>query len=234
LDVGLVESLGLRPDVRRVPVFGLGCGGGAAGLAIAARLADAPASASVLLVAVELNSLTFQRGDYSKSNLVASSLFADGAAAVLVSGGDGPVEVVESATYLVPRSRGLMGWDFMDSGFRVVFSRRIPKIIQDMIPETLGRLLAPRGLDPRALASLILHPGGRKILEAYETALGVSRERLDASYRVLARYGNMSSATVLFVLDEELRAPARKPGDLGLLAAFGPGFSAEASLLRWT
>jgi alkylresorcinol/alkylpyrone synthase len=243
LDVGLVESLGLRPDVRRVPVFGLGCGGGAAGLAIAGRLAGATGGSGpggdptrptrVLLVAVELNSLTFQRGDYSKSNLVASSLFADGAAAALVSGGGGPVEIVDSATYLVPRSRGLMGWDFMDSGFRVVFSRRIPKVIQDMIPETLAPLLAPRGLDPRRLASLVLHPGGRKILEAYETALGVGRECLDVSYRVLARYGNMSSATVLFVLDEAMRAPERKSGDLGLLAAFGPGFSAEASLLRW-
>jgi alkylresorcinol/alkylpyrone synthase len=184
-------------------------------------------------VAVELNSLTFQRNDYSKANLVASSLFADGAAAVLVSGGDGPVDILESATYLTPRSRGLMGWDFMDSGFRVVFSRRIPRVIQDMVPETLARLLAPRGLDARGLASLVLHPGGRKILEAYETALGVGRERLDASYRVLARYGNMSSATVLFVLDEEMQAPERKPGDVGLLAAFGPGFSSEASLLRW-
>jgi alkylresorcinol/alkylpyrone synthase len=251
LDVALIDSLGLRPDVRRVPVFGLGCAGGAAGLAIAARLADGgtghPAPdgvaaresgprtpAKVLLIAVELNSLTFQHGDYTKSNLVATSLFADGAAAALVSGGEGPVEIVESATYLVPRSRGLMGWEFVDSGFRVVFSRRIPKVIQDMIPETLGRLLGPRSLDAGTLASLVLHPGGRKILEAYESALGVGREHLAASYRVLARYGNMSSATVLFVLDEEMRASERKGGDLGLLAAFGPGFSSEISLLRWT
>jgi alkylresorcinol/alkylpyrone synthase len=237
LDVGLCESLGLRPDVRRVPVFGLGCGGGAAGLAIAARLAQGGGSsmrpARVLMVAVELNSLTFQRGDYSKSNLVASSLFADGAAAALISGEDGPVEIVESATYLVPRSRGLMGWDFVDSGFRVVFSRRIPKVIQDMIPETIACLLAPRGLDARDLASLVLHPGGRKILEAYETALEVPPSRLGSAYDVLARYGNMSSATVLFVLDEEMRSP-RRAGELGLLAAFGPGFSAEASLLRWS
>jgi alkylresorcinol/alkylpyrone synthase len=248
LDVGLIESLGLRPDVRRVPVFGLGCGGGAAGLAIAGGLADgggAPGAIDsgnsggtrptrVLLVAVELNSLTFQRGDFTKSNLVASSLFGDGAAAALVSGGDGPIEMVESVTHLVPRSRGLMGWDFIDSGFRVVFSRRIPTVIQEMIPETLTRLLATRGLDSRSLASLVLHPGGRKILEAYERALDVSRDRLGSAYDVLARYGNMSSATVLFVLEEEMLAPGRQRGDLGLLAAFGPGFSAEATLLRWT
>ena len=248
LDVALIESLGLRPDVRRVPVFGLGCGGGAAGLAIAGRLADgwvAPGAvvsdesggarpARVLLVAVELNSLTFQRGDFTKSNLVASSLFGDGAAAALVSSGKGPIEMVESVTHLVPRSRGLMGWDFIDSGFRVVFSRRIPTVIQEMIPETLTRLLTPRGLDSRSIASLVLHPGGRKILEAYERALDVSRDRLGSSYGVLARYGNMSSATVLFVLEEEMRSRDRERGDLGLLAAFGPGFSAEATLLRWT
>jgi alkylresorcinol/alkylpyrone synthase len=234
LDVGLVNALELRADVRRVPLFGLGCGGGAAGIAIASALAAAPGT-TALLVAVELNSLTFQRGDFTKSNLVASSLFADGAAAVLLRGGEhGGIEVVDSVTHLKRDSAGLMGWDFVDTGFRVVFSRRIPTVIQEMMPQALARLLAPHDLTVDRLEHLVVHPGGRKILEAYETLLGCGRDALASAYGVLHRYGNMSSATVLFVLDEEIRAGSHEPGDLGLLAAFGPGFSAEASLLRWS
>jgi alkylresorcinol/alkylpyrone synthase len=127
-----------------------------------------------------------------------------------------------------------MGWDFVDTGFRVVFSRRIPKVIQEMMPQALARLLSPHDLTVDQLEHLVVHPGGRKILEAYETLLGCGPEKLASAYRVLERCGNMSSATVLFVLDEEIRTGRHQPGDLGLLAAFGPGFSAEASLLRWS
>lgn len=246
LDTGVVSALDMRPDVRRVPLFGLGCGGGAAGIAIGSALASSAPDVTVLLVAVELNSLTFQRGDFTKANLVASSLFGDGAAAVLLRGAGeggsarsgseasaGVIEVLDSVTRLRPGSRELMGWDFVDSGFRVVFSRRIPSVIQEMMPGTLEDLLGPHGLTVSAMDHLVVHPGGRKILEAYETLLPGEPERLASAYRVLERYGNMSSATVLFVLEEEMRTGTHGSGDLGLLAAFGPGFSAEASLLRW-
>lgn len=234
LDVAVINRMGLRADARRVPLFGLGCGGGAAGIAVGSALASARPGTTVLLVAVELNSLTFQRRDYTKSNLVASSLFGDGAAAVLVRGGDGPIQVVDSVTHLKPGSERLMGWDFADSGFRVVFSQRIPAIIREMMPGALERILAPRNLSPDDVDGYVVHPGGRKILEAYAALLGRESEAFASGYHVLERYGNMSSATVLFVLEEEIEAGGHAPGDLALLAAFGPGFCAEASLLRWS
>lgn len=235
LDVTVINELGMRPDVRRIPLFGLGCGGGAAGLALAGSLAGDSPDSVVLLVAVELNSLTFQRDDFAKSNFVAASLFGDGAAAVLLRGGDsGPIAMVKSTTLLRPKTHKLMGWDFVDSGFRVVFSRRVPETIRDMMPEAVDNTLADAGITTDDIASFIFHPGGTRILEAYEGELGRQPSDFRASYAVLSQYGNMSSATVLFVLDDEIRNSPRASGDYGLLAAFGPGFSAEVSLLRWT
>jgi alkylresorcinol/alkylpyrone synthase len=234
LDVAVINALDLAPSVRRVPLFGLGCAGGAAGLALAGTLASARSDAVILLVAVELNSLTFQPDDLTKSNFVAASLFGDGAAAVLVRAGeDGPVRLLRSATLLRRRTNRLMGWDFVDGGFRVVFSRRVPEVIKSMMPGAIGEALAGSGVEPGGVRSLVFHPGGTRILEAYQSVLGRPAEDFRASYHVLARYGNMSSATVLFVLEEEMRGSPHAAGDHGLLAAFGPGFSAEVSLLEW-
>ncbi|MEX0852256.1 MAG: 3-oxoacyl-[acyl-carrier-protein] synthase III C-terminal domain-containing protein [Bauldia sp.] len=234
LDVAVINALGLSPAVRRLPLFGLGCAGGAAGVALARSLLAGASDATVLLVAVELNSLTFQPDDFSTSNLVAASLFGDGAAAVVLRGaGRGPVDVLKSATLLSPRTDRLMGWQFVDTGFRVVFSRRVPEAIAEMMPEAVGRALDGSGVAAADVASLVFHPGGKRILEAYERVLGRTRQDFRASYDVLSRYGNMSSVTILFVLDDEMRNGRRRSGDHGLLAAFGPGFSAEVSLLRW-
>ena len=234
LDVAVINAMNLRPDVRRIPLFGLGCAGGAAGIAICGALARARPGAAILLVSVELNSLTFQRGDFSKSNLVATSLFGDGAAAVLIREGGGAVEILDSVSLLKRGTRGLMGWDFADTGFRVVFSRRVPTVIREMMPGVVSGLLGAHELVPDDVASLIVHPGGRRILEAYEALFERGPEEFGSSYAVLRRFGNMSSATVLFVLDEELRSGSVQSGEYGLLAAFGPGFSAEATLLRWS
>ncbi|MCP4383453.1 MAG: hypothetical protein GY798_18885 [Hyphomicrobiales bacterium] len=235
LDVALINKLGLNPRVRRLPLFGLGCGAGAAGLALAGTLAGESSESVVLLVAVELNSLTFQRSDFAKSNLVAASLFGDGAAAVFIRGGDGgPIAILNSTTLLRPRTNRLMGWEFVDSGFRVLFSRRVPETIRNMMPEAVGNTLANTGIGTDDIASFVFHPGGTRILEAYQSELGRPAEDFRASYAVLSQNGNMSSATVLFVLADEIRNAPRKSGDYGLLAAFGPGFSAEVSLLQWT
>ena len=235
LDVTIINQLGFRADIRRLPLFGLGCAGGAAGIALCNSLASTRASAKVLLVAVEINSLTFQPDDLTKSNLVATSLFGDGAAAVLFSAeSDGLVNILNSVSLLKPDTDHLMGWDFVDTGFRVVFSRAVPQTIMDMMPDALGKVIDGRNIGLEDIDAFIFHPGGKRILEAYEKILGRHREDFASNYGVLDRYGNMSSATVLFVLDDVLRKAGRRTGDYGLLAAFGPGFSAEATLVQWT
>lgn len=234
---GAIENLpkfGLRPGIRRLPLFGLGCAGGAAGIALCNTLAATRAAANVLLVAVEINSLTFQPDDMTKANLVACGLFGDGAAAVLLGGdSEGPLNVLNSVSLLRRQTDHLMGWDFVDTGFRVVFSRAVPQTIMDMMPAAVAEVVDGRNIGLDDIDCFIFHPGGKRILEAYEKVLGRSREDFASSYGVLAHYGNMSSASVLFVLDEQLRR-AHGAGDYGLLAAFGPGFSAEATLVQWT
>ena len=235
IDVTIMNEMGMNPGTRRVPLFGLGCAGGAAGLAIANRLAGDDPDALILLVAVELNSLTFQRADFAKSNLVAASLFGDGAAAVFLRGGDpGPLNIVASTSLLRPKTQNLMGWHFVDSGFQVVFSRRVPDTIRNMMPEAVGEVLRQAGIAADDIRHYVFHPGGTRILEAYQDELKRPAEDFRTSYAVLSQFGNMSSATVLFVLDEHLRSHPHQSGDHGLLAAFGPGFSAEVSVLRWT
>ncbi|KPC69379.1 chalcone synthase [Thermoactinomyces vulgaris] len=238
LDARLINYLGLRSDVKRTPIWGLGCAGGAAGLARAAALAKACPGDRVLLVAIECCSLTFRRQDRSKSNLVATSLFGDGAAAVLVKEGTGEArsdgaywEVTDAASYCWPDSLDVMGWDFMDDGMKVIFSRDIPTLIKQEVKGVLEPFLATHQLTVPRLDRLYMHPGGKKVLEAYEEALGMSPDKLASAYRVLKQYGNMSSATVLFVLEQDMRQPLL-PGERGLLAALGPGFSLEMVLLQ--
>lgn len=235
LDVAIINKLGLRTNIRRLPVFGLGCAGGAAGIALCNSLASASPASAILLVAVELNSLTFQPNDLTKSNLVAASLFGDGAAAVLFSGNsNGPISVLKSVSLLRRHTDHLMGWDFVDTGFRVVFSRSVPDVIRNMMQEALREVIDGHGITTADIGAFIFHPGGKRILETYLEVLGRRPEDFLSSYRVLSHYGNMSSATVLFVLDDQLRKVSHCSGTYGLLAAFGPGFSAEATLVRWT
>jgi alkylresorcinol/alkylpyrone synthase len=228
----LVEPLGLRADVRRLPVTELGCAGGASGLAHAhAHLRAFPAE-RVLVIALELPSLTFQTDDVSTANLVGSSLFGDGAAAVLLtsSSTSAPVEIVATHTEIFPRSIEDMGFDLRDSGLHVVLSKDVPRIVAEHTPGVVRRFLEHRGLSPSDLAFVVLHPGGRKVLEALESSLELERAQTATAWDVLRDYGNQSSAGVLFVLRETLGRGV--PRGHGLLAAFGPGITVELALLR--
>jgi alkylresorcinol/alkylpyrone synthase len=235
-DAALIPALSLSPDTPRTPVWGLGCAGGVAGVAHAARLAAGRPRARVLVVAVELCSVTFHFGDRSMSNLVASALFGDGAAAVLVAGDDaetGP-EIVGAGSHLFPDSRDVMGWNFDEAGMQVVFTRAIPGIIAREAAGDIGGFLERNGFTLDAVDHFIAHPGGVKVLAAYERALSLAPETMAAAREVLRTHGNMSSASVLFVLERFLHGEAAAAaGSLGLMTALGPGFSSEKVLLRF-
>ena len=236
VDARLVNRLGLDEHVKRIPIFGLGCAGGAVGLSLCHELARGYPSQRILLVCVELSSLTFQRNDFSKSNLVASSLFADGAAAVLVCGDSCPeegIEIADTQSTLWPDTLEVMGWEFSELGLNVVFSRRIPEIVRNRIHGNLQPFLKRNGIDLQDFAHYVVHPGGAKILDAFQRALKLAPNALRHSRCVLRNFGNLSAPTVLFILDHLVREGSAQKGDCGLLAAFGPGFSSELVLLRW-
>ncbi len=231
LDAKLLFELGLSPNLKRVPVWGLGCAGGAAGVARAADYARAYPDEYVLVVAVELCGLTFQVGDLSKSNLVAASLFADGAAAVLLGPGEGP-EVLGSHSTTWPDTGDVMGWDLVESGFKVRFARSVPQLVRTRTRATVEEACETHGIVPADLLHLVVHPGGAKVIEAYEEALGLGPGALDLPRRILRGYGNMSSASVLFVLKRFLEGYPAGSGEHGAISALGPGFSAEHVLFR--
>lgn len=236
VEVRLINKLGFRRTVRRTPIFGLGCAGGAAGLSQSGLLATVPGTRNVLLIAVEINSFTFQLNDFSPGNLIACSLFSDGAAAVLISadedGNSGP-KILFSKSTLWPDTIQEMGWDFRDTGFRVIFSKRIPKLIVENMAATVEDLLVGHDIRFADITRHVFHPGGPKVLAAYQEAMPIRREDLSHSYEVLEQYGNMSSPSMLFVLQRFLEGDRPKPGTFGLCAAFGPGFSAELALIQW-
>ncbi len=229
LECEVIDALGISPRARRVPVFGLGCAGGAAGLQLARDLASGAPEALVLLLCVELTSLTFLASDRSPQNFVACALFGDGAAAALVGGrayaGGALARIGRSTSRLLPDSRDLMGWDVRADGWRVVFSPRIPALVRR---EARGLVASVADQPPR---HWVLHPGGRKILEAYAAVLELDEHALEPATATLARHGNMSAVTVLFVLERVLAAADFAPGP-AVLTAFGPGFTAEALALE--
>ncbi len=234
LDAYLINLMGFRSDVKRLPVTELGCAAGAAALGRAADYIRAYPEANVLIVAVELPSLTFQAADRSPANLISCCLFGDGAAAAVVSGNaQSGLRIVDSQSHLIPGSLDAMGFDLRSGGFHIVLSKDVPQLIRTEIGAITDRLLAKNNLTREDLAFSVLHPGGRKLLCGIEEELGLSRESTRPSWKVLEDYGNLSSATVLFVLKEFLAQPAPPSGSHGLLAAFGPGFSAEMALLQW-
>jgi alkylresorcinol/alkylpyrone synthase len=231
LDAKLLFRLGLDPHLKRIPVWGLGCAGGATGMARAADYARAYPEELVLVVVVELCSLTFQVGDVSKSNLVAASLFADGAAAVLLGAGEGP-EVLGSHSTTWPGTEDVMGWDLIETGLKVRFARSVPQIVRTRTRATMEEACEKHGISLEDLRHLVVHPGGVKVLEAYEEALGLESGSLDLSREILRGYGNMSSASVLFVLEQFLEGCPIGSGEYGSISALGPGFSAEHVLFR--
>jgi alkylresorcinol/alkylpyrone synthase len=236
LDAHLTNRMHLPEDIRRTPIFGLGCVAGAAGIAQAADYVRAYPDRVAVLLSVELCSLTWQRSDLSIANLIASGLFGDGAAAVVVAGddvtADGP-EIVDTASSFYPDTENAMGWDISEEGFRIVLSSEVPAIIRARLPGNVDALLSRNGLTRGDVGSWVLHTGGPKVLDAMAGSLGLEREACAASWDSLREVGNLSSASVLLVLEEIMQNRRPAPGTWGVLAALGPGFCAQLVLLRW-
>ncbi|MGW7193886.1 type III polyketide synthase, partial [Streptomyces sp. NPDC054838] len=240
LEARLAARTGLRPDVRRLPLFGLGCAAGAAGLGhLHDHLTGRPGHAALLL-STELCSLTLQPADTSMANLVAGALFGDGAGALLAVGPGHPrygsaagPTVVDARSRLYPGTESLLGWDIGHWGFRMVMGRELPGLIRLHVAEEVEAFLAGHDLKPADVAAWICHPGGPKILDALGEALGLADSALAASRRSLAMAGNLSSASVLHILGGLQSAGPPPPGSVGLMIAFGPGFASELVLLRW-
>ncbi len=242
IDSLLVERLGLRPDVRRMPSFGLGCAGGAAGLArVHDYLVGHPRDVAVL-VCLELCSLTLQRGDDSTANLISSAIFGDGAAAAVLVGAEHPAAqdrsyagpaVVDSRSRVFPGTEDALGWQVSEDGFRIVLSAGLPDVLQAHLAEEVAALLAPHGLTRHDVGTWVVHAGGPKVLDAVAAALELPAGVLAASHASLAAVGNLSSASVLHVLHTALGRAVPAPGTAGVLMAFGPGVGCELVLLRW-
>lgn len=231
LDALLIERLGLRRDTHRMPLFGLGCAGGVIGLSRAAEMAAVQPGRRVLLLVVELCSLTFRFGDNSKSNIIAAALFGDGAAGMLINGaGDGPV-LGDSGEHTWRDSLDVMGWRIEEDGLGVLFSRDIPFLVRRELRPVVDNFLARRQLRWQDLAGFICHPGGAKVMDALEEALGGASATMRTARDVLRDFGNMSAATVLFVLERTLRS--RNPGRY-MMSALGPGFTAGFQLMHVT
>jgi alkylresorcinol/alkylpyrone synthase len=235
LDAYLANILPLSSHVKRVPITELGCAAGASALARAFDYLRAFPEHKVLIVAVELPSLTFQVRDFSAANIVSSALFGDGAAAVLLQGEQkvGKPRIIAAESTLFPHTTELMGFDLKDSGFHIVLSAEIPEVVCTAVPHLVGQFLGRHGLTIRNIRHFLLHPGGRRVIDGIARCLRLAPHHTSVSRAILREYGNLSSASVLFILDRFLTTESTQPGDWGLLLAFGPGFSAEAVLLRW-
>lgn len=223
LDALVMQRLGLRPDAMRLPVFGLGCAGGVLGLARAAEMARAMPGRRILFLVVELCSLTFRADDLSKSNIIATVLFGDGAAAaILNTEGDGPA-VSRPGEHTWPDTLDVMGWRILDDGFGVLFSQDIPLIVRRDLPTALDAYCRTQGLSRSGFDGFICHPGGAKVITALEDVFDLPPGGLNHARSVLRDYGNMSAATVIFVLERALAAGAT---GRHLMTALGPGFTA--------
>jgi alkylresorcinol/alkylpyrone synthase len=241
IDALLINRMGLPANIRRTPIFGLGCVAGAAGIARASDYVRAYPSQAAALVSVELCSLTLQREDLSVANLISSGLFADGSAAVIVTGDDfelsrpgisGP-EILATRSVFYPATEDMMGWNISEKGFRILLSTEVPTLIRENLGRDVDAFLADNGHQRSDLKSFVLHTGGPKVLEACAAALRLNNGELDASWDCLRKVGNLSSASVLVVLEDVMKNRRPEPGTLGLLAAMGPGFCSELILLRW-
>jgi alkylresorcinol/alkylpyrone synthase len=242
VDARLVNKMGLSPQIKRNPIFGLGCVAGAAGLSRAADYVRAYPDQIAVLLSVELCSLTWQRDDFTVANLIATGLFGDGAAAVLVAGDNvtlkdskklnGP-KILGSACSFYPDTQDVMGWKISEKGFQVVLSPDVPKVVRENLGRDVDAFLAQHGMTRAQVDSWIMHPGGPKVLDAVADALDLRNGELQLSWEALQRVGNLSSASVLVVLDEVMTHRRPKPGSRSILAAMGPGFCSEMLLLEW-
>lgn len=240
IDAHLIHRLHMNPQIKRTPIWGLGCAGGVVGLMRALEYAKAFPEERILLVAVELCGLTFRKNDRSKSNIVATSLFGDGAAAVLITGNKVALRIPHdtyphyssSQSTIFPDSLDVMGWDVENDGLKVVFSKEIPAFIKQEVAPVLRSYLQKQGVSYQDVQRWITHPGGMKVLQAYQEITGLTEEAFVSAYEVLREFGNMSSVTVLFVLQKEMQNQ-HAPKEKGILLALGPGFSAEFLMVEW-
>lgn len=243
IDARLMNLLELPSRVKRLPIFGLGCVAGAAGVARAADYVRGYPDQVAVLLSVELCSLTLQGEDLSIPNLIATGLFGDGAAAAVVVGsaraaGEGPngaagPQIVASRSIFYRDSERVMGWDIGETGFRIVLSADVPQVVRDHLRADVDAFLAEQGLTRADISSWVCHPGGPKVLEAMQETLELPPGALDVTWRSLREVGNLSSTSVLLVLEETLAAHRPVPGSWGMLLAMGPGFCSELVLLRW-
>lgn len=239
LDARLMNRIPFSRGMKRLPLFGLGCAGGAAGIARTADYLQGHPEEAVILFAVELCSLTIQRDDLSIANLVASGLFGDGAAAVLMVGDNHPraksglPRVIDSQSHFFPQTEHIMGWDVTNSGFKVLLSADIAQLAQSEVRPIMEAFLGKHDLTIADIDHWLVHPGGPRVIEALQNGLGLSDEALRLSWETLAEVGNISSASVLTILDKTMRRTQPKPGEYGVLMAMGPAFCAELVLLKW-
>lgn len=235
IDAHIINDLGMKPSVVRLPLWGLGCAAGVAGLARACDYCLGHPGARLLVVALECCSLNFIESDVSKKNLVAASLFADGAAAALVVGSDVPMQgprYVANCSHLFPDSYRIMGWDTDNDGLNLVLSPKLPAIVRRELPFLVEDFLIHYGLSLPDIAHYITHPGGAKVIDAYRDALGLDAEALILTEEILSSHGNVSSVSVLMVLEKWLRTGMTIAPGYALMSGFGPGFSAELLLLE--
>jgi alkylresorcinol/alkylpyrone synthase len=238
MDAMLINRMKFKMHIKRTPIWGLGCAGGAAGLSRAMDFTKAYPDKICLVAAVELCSLTFQKDDLTKSNIVATSLFSDGCAAVLVGGseskiaGKAELKLNDSLSTLYYDSLDVMGWEIVEQGFRVIFSRDIPTIVKDYVYPNIQEMLDEHNLSLKDVKHYVTHPGGLKVINAYEESLGITNGAFNNSRKVLREHGNMSSPSVLYVLNEFINEHKYSRGEKGLISALGPGFSSEIILFE--
>jgi alkylresorcinol/alkylpyrone synthase len=236
IDARLINRLGLPPRIKRIPIFGLGCVAGAAGISRAADYVRGFPDQVAVLLSVELCSLTLQEEDLSIPNLIASGLFGDGAAAALVVGADRPEpgpQIVSTRSIFYPDSERVMGWDISEKGFKIVLSADVPEVARRFLRQDVDAFLTEHDLTRADISSWVCHPGGPKVLEAMQEALEVPEEALAVTWDSLRRVGNLSSTSVLLVLAETMDKHRPEPGSWGMLLAMGPGFCSELVLLKW-
>ncbi|WP_082234034.1 type III polyketide synthase [Halobacillus massiliensis] len=241
IDAYLMDELQMNEYVKRTPIFGLGCAGGTSGVAKAFEWLKGNPESNVLLIAVELCSLTFQHNDKSASNVVGAALFADGAAAVLLAGDNSPLVnrtkgnlpyVLEASTRTKPHSQSVMGWKVVNTGFEVIFKKNIPKLVRTFWKEHIEDCLLNSRWKKEDLPFIIAHPGGKKVLESYVECLNLNPSVLEKSKNILNKHGNMSSPTVLYVLEKVMQEEHKK-GTRSLMTSLGPGFTSEIVQLEW-
>lgn len=236
IDARLINRMHLRTDIKRNPIFGLGCVAGAAGIARASDYVRAFPNQVAALVSVELCSLTWQRDDLSVPNLISSALFGDGSAAVILAGSErtasGP-RVLGSRSSFYRGTEEVMGWNISEAGFKIVLSPNVPQMVRKHLARDVDGFLADYGLNRSDISSWIMHTGGPKVLQATEESLELSDGALDISWKSLRRFGNLSSTSVLLVLEEFMNRQRPPADSYSILAAMGPGFCAEIVLLRW-